>query len=422
MRRGADEHDSSDGKVDPTMMKLRLTSVCLLMLVLGACSSDEPSRARPGFDVTPPGAEAPPLVSPTIPDPTVPLDPTKDNDLDGYLFADDCDDRDANVNPGAFDVAGDGIDNDCNGTPDDGDTCDDAPYQRSELATTDAMDFARAMNLCRAATAEDPRRAWGVIEAKLLRLDNTPIERPTQHGILGQYGAYVQPIKGERFAALSTYFAREPSDYSDFTDLGSRHTTQIPQGFSKPNPACGAGGSAVDGIKLRLELRVPTNARGFRFAVDYFTASYPTANCGLIDTAFVALLDSIQAVPPERHGNIATDAKGNAISPATAALRVCMPYDGSSFPFGMAFDCPLGPRDLVGTGYENPPSSFKMRSNTSPGFTIGGASTSWFDTGAAVSAGEIITLDLALWGPNDLVLLDDWRWLTEPTTPVIVPR
>ena len=32
----------------------------------------------------------------------------------------DCDDTDATVNPGAAEVCGDGIDNDCDGTPDDG--------------------------------------------------------------------------------------------------------------------------------------------------------------------------------------------------------------------------------------------------------------------------------------------------------------
>ncbi len=44
--------------------------------------------------------------------------PDDDLDGDGYVLADDCDDGDADVNPGAEDTCGDGSDNDCDGTAD----------------------------------------------------------------------------------------------------------------------------------------------------------------------------------------------------------------------------------------------------------------------------------------------------------------
>src|SRR4051812_13698394 len=43
-----------------------------------------------------------------ITDVAPPIDPDKDNDGDGYVFKDDCNDKDPLVNPGAYDVLGDG--------------------------------------------------------------------------------------------------------------------------------------------------------------------------------------------------------------------------------------------------------------------------------------------------------------------------
>ena len=41
--------------------------------------------------------------------------PNVDNDEDGYISCEDCNDEDAEVYPGAFDLPGDGIDADCDG-------------------------------------------------------------------------------------------------------------------------------------------------------------------------------------------------------------------------------------------------------------------------------------------------------------------
>ena len=47
--------------------------------------------------------------------------PNVDNDEDGYISCEDCNDEDAEVYPGAFDLPGDGIDADCDGVDPDAD-------------------------------------------------------------------------------------------------------------------------------------------------------------------------------------------------------------------------------------------------------------------------------------------------------------
>ena len=43
-----------------------------------------------------------------------------DRDGDGTRWCDDCRDDDASVHPGAAEICGNGVDDDCNGVPDDG--------------------------------------------------------------------------------------------------------------------------------------------------------------------------------------------------------------------------------------------------------------------------------------------------------------
>jgi uncharacterized protein (TIGR03382 family) len=65
-----------------------------------------------------------------------------DADEDGYCEADDCDDGDASINPGAAEICDDDIDNDCDGDIDDADsdcqTNDDVGTDAGADAGTDA--------------------------------------------------------------------------------------------------------------------------------------------------------------------------------------------------------------------------------------------------------------------------------------------
>src|SRR4051812_2446449 len=77
--------------------------------------------------------------------------PTDDNDQDGYTPAGgDCNDCDKAVNPGAYDVPGNTLDEDCNGTADDEPLgCD------TGLAVDgDPIAAAQALGICRMATGD----------------------------------------------------------------------------------------------------------------------------------------------------------------------------------------------------------------------------------------------------------------------------
>ncbi|MBX2799994.1 MAG: putative metal-binding motif-containing protein [Myxococcales bacterium] len=72
-----------------------------------------------------------------------------DVDADGFAAADDCDDNDAGVHPGADEVLCDGVDNDCNpSTPDVGDGDGDAVSCDVDCDDTDASAFPGAVEVC----------------------------------------------------------------------------------------------------------------------------------------------------------------------------------------------------------------------------------------------------------------------------------
>ena len=94
---------------------------------------------------------------------------------------DDCDDP-ASVNPGSFDIPGNGVDDDCNLHVDDTVTCDDALASGS----TSAYEFGKAIELCERVTATD--KQWGVLSAKLSLASGTGTPDPQGHAIRPGFG------------------------------------------------------------------------------------------------------------------------------------------------------------------------------------------------------------------------------------------
>ena len=341
----------------------------------------------------------------------IPIDPTKDNDGDGYTYADDCDDRNIHINPGAYDVVGDGVDNDCNGTADDVDDCDKALAMTTKAGT----DFAKSLGLCRTTTAGATGKAktWGVISATLVTTDGKDAPLGRQYGIETTWGTAVKPKAGASMAVLSTGSARTPGqpEYMKplqlkFGDTNTGHENAPPAGWPKNSPGCPDPldtSKVNDSVGLKLNLRVPTNAKGFSYDFDFYTSEYITYVCSEFNDTFVALLKSAIALDPKANGNISFDAKGSPVNVNSGFFEVCAPGSKS----GKTFTCKLGRGELAGTGYDG--------DGTEDG------ATSWLRTKASVKPGEEMEIEFVIWNTSDhilqsAVLLDNWQWNADGTT------
>ncbi len=88
----------------------------------------------------------------TMPPPTCNSPAGADNDGDGFPAGVDCNDCEPSINPGAFDIPGNGIDEDCDGHDAVATNCDDG----LPIAPTAAQQAARAMGLCKFIDESDP--------------------------------------------------------------------------------------------------------------------------------------------------------------------------------------------------------------------------------------------------------------------------
>ena len=417
----------------------RLTSIGLLFAAIGAaaaaCSvetSTQGARAEisggsggggsggtsnggggSGGSTTPPMPEAG-FIDPNKPDTggSSPCDPVSDDhDGDGFAIADgDCNDCDPNTNPGAFDIAGNGADEDCNGAPDDTMTACDQHI--IDPAYGDPNDAARAIGLCHFTT--DAEVTWGVLSAQYVKADGTPGMNDLAHGLLQDFGPNVNPQEGTKMLVLSSGTARTPGmlGYQPVSGAKMGTTSQTPPGYPVDSPSCSVttanDTNANDPAALEVKIRVPTNANGFSYNLNFYTFEYPGYICTQYNDFFVALQDP--PPPNSLQGNISFDSQGNPISVNSGFLEVCTPGTFG----GKTFDCMRGTSELQGTGYE--PS----------------AATGWLVTTSPVDAGSIVTLRFAIWDMGDhildsTVLLDAFEWSAEEpqeagTIPIPTPK
>ncbi|MBX3187877.1 MAG: putative metal-binding motif-containing protein [Labilithrix sp.] len=321
-------------------------------------------------------------------------DPDADLDGDGYPLKYDCNECDPNVNRGAFDVPGNGIDEDCDGIVDNEPAdCDSG----LTITTSDPMDGARAIGLCKEATDD---QMWGVVEAKWVRPDGAPLTVPVGYGVLPSFGVNAAQA-GATVLAISSGTARSPSQpgYQNVSGHDKKYSHGTPPGYPKESPSCsGSGGfgfasGSHDGAALKVKVRVPSNAKSFKYQQNFFTYEFPGYICDDYNDFFVTIMDPKPAGLPD--GNIAFDQDGNPISVNNSLLQVCAPQNAG----GKSFSCPLGNGMLAQTGFE------------------GHAATGWLTTTAPVDAvrGKEITLMWAIWDQGDHVLdstalIDDFTW------------
>lgn len=361
------------------------------------------------------------------------VDDVPDQDGDGWTVCNgDCNDNNKLVNPGAFEVPGDGIDNDCDGIVDNPVTtvCGSAGQKFTGVTGTDVIN---AMDICQFTTANAPlpMKKWGVIAATQTHADGGPVTvteaQNSQTAIKTSFGTGgVLPKKNGTLAVISSGMARAAADPgwvlpiagTTFTSSlafpggGALGTYTNAHGGGLLPGKCGAmtcpvGSGANDSISIRFKIRVPTNAQGFSYDFRFYSAEYHTYQCTQYNDYYLASLTSGVAGIPADH-NISFDSLNNAVSVNNGFFQDC---GGNGKSCG---SCPYGTTSLLGTGF-GPDSG-------GPFSTINGGSTEWLTTDSPILPGETMTLELMVFDVSDhvydtLVLLDNFRW---SLTPVIL--
>ena len=376
-----------------------------------------------------------------------------DSDIDGDGFgacSTDCCDVDggacsdaALVNPGAYEVVGNELDDDCDGEIDEEQsTCDEGLASD----TTDAQAFARAMELCQF-TEEDPEdpadRTWGIIDASLTLADGTGTPLAVQHALRGSYGDLIDPEEGDTMVVLSSGHAAgvgdSDPDYAPFQpgeDLDSVSDAPADwleaNGGEFPNPAgCTEPWStdANDSAMLTIRLRAPTNANSFSVRMFFFSAEWPEWVCSAFNDFFVTLVGGTADNPEDR--NIAIFDDGDTVWPV--GVNLAGVAEGL---FGQCENGTVGCEDedspitdydgcvgvalLEGTGFD------ESDDGCGGGQTIVGGGTGWLTMSGNVTPGEVFEVRFAIWDSSghifdSLVLLDDWEWSVDAADPGVAP-
>lgn len=337
--------------------------------------------------------------------------PTADLDGDGYIGSDDCNDGDPAVNPGAFELPGNGKDDDCDGKVDNVASCDEAV----PIDTFDPYGLASALGLCRKTTeaATGTAKTWGLIDARIQTIDavGAPLQR--QYGAQPGWGP-LMPREGKRMLALSTGAARTP-DQAGFikpldTTLAKNTDNEgtLPVGWPVHHPSCPVptGKKANDSVALKLVLRVPTNARSLRFDFDLYTSEYLEYACSAFDDLFAVFAKTKAKLGDKAiAGNIVFDAMGRPINATSnELLSVCTPGTTKDGP--LTYACSKGRGELAGTGFTGPEPDKQH------------GATSWLRTTTPVVPGETLELTFVVFNVSDhilqtTVLLDAFTWSTD---------
>ncbi|MBM4376225.1 MAG: choice-of-anchor L domain-containing protein [Deltaproteobacteria bacterium] len=384
-----------------------------------------------------------------------------DCDGDGWLASEgDCCDKagacgatPSLVNPGAVEVVGNGIDDNCNGKQDIFDTLDttacDALLGSNSSAATD---YAKAMGLCRTTTlspALKKDRTWGLISAKLLRADGTTLPTTsTQRSIRSALGSVSPPtLEGQKAAVLSTGIASDliqpspgPASSNAFgTDLSSTvnistcaSASCIKDWFTTANPPlknanelpvapnCGSGdagspATAHDSVMLELVVRGPTNARAFSLNTYFMSQEFPGFVCSTFNDQVAVLIDTpkpTSPVPNPKDKNLLVYDDGKGLWPiginiaaGTGLFNVCdLTAAKAANPDVSNASCALGKAQLAGTN------------------CAANGGTFWLTTKGNIIPGDLVTLRIVIWdvGDNDydsLALVDAFKWLLNSTVP-----
>jgi hypothetical protein len=393
------------------------------------------------------------------------VDEDPDADGDGYTVCEgdccdeigpDCLDPEL-VNPGAFEVDGNQVDDDCDGTED-----NPLPLCDAGLASdsSDPLDYARAVDLCQFPDPNDPAdQRWGVLAGALTMSDGAGSPNADSSSIREGFGTNVTTWDNasDNLAVLSTGHAADMTDtnpnYAPFqsdedenadaavpADWLSANGGNFPNAPGCPDPQGGATGHNT--IQLSFDIRVPTNANSFSVRMFYYSAEYPEWVCSAFNDFFVTLVDTTADNAPITDKNIAVYDDGvnlwpvgvNLVGAAPGLFTACQPDANQPIGCGggavpSTYDGCVSADELVGTGFDPvggaPPQFPGDPGVCEAGDQVGGG-TGWLTMTGNVTPGETITVRFVTWDTGDpyydsLVLLDAWEWSTEASEPGVTP-
>jgi hypothetical protein len=360
------------------------------------------------------------------------------------------------VNPGAFEVPGNMVDDDCDGMVDNPLSGCDANLASN---SADAMDYAKAIDLCQK-TVENPAalkdKKWGVISGTFSLADGSGSPSASSRSIRQGFGSGVNPLNGARIALLSTGVAAAKTapnntspNFAPFQggqSLGTQsgmpadwlaaNANNLPNAPGCPDPQ--GGTTAHDPIMLKLRIRVPTNAKSFAVSTNFYSSEYPEWVCSPFNDFFVTLLDSqfkpgAGQVANPADKNLAFYKTGNNVYPVgvnlafggTGLFTQCQTSSTGCGSGSVAGNntC-MSTAQLIGTGFdEQDPSQFGADpAYCSNSAKYAGGGTGWLTTNGNVKPGETIEIRFATWDTGDgwydsLVLLDNFVWSLDASTP-----
>lgn len=371
------------------------------------------------------------------------VDEDEDADGDGYTTCggDCCDSTECSdpkdVNPGAFDAPGNNFDDDCDGIVDNSvAVCD----QGLASDSSNAMDFAKAIDLCQTTTMADKK--WGVISAKFSYPDDTGSPKAESHAIRPKFGSGVNPQGGLSLAILSTGAAAATGDvkpaFKDFVSDVRGESSGMPMDFlianggKLPNaPGCPGSldNTANDPVMLTLTIRVPSNAHSFHLSTNFYSAEFPEWTCTEFNDFFVVLLDSTYQGTPANPSdkNLAfysptSDPSKrypvgvNLASGNTGLFQQCVNGTTGCSGTGGSISTCTSTSELAGTGFD------KASPGECDANSLEGGGTGWLVTSGNVTPGEIMKLRIAIWDTSDgawdsLALIDGFQWSVDSTQP-----